>query len=95
MLAQIELQLGNIAAAEQQADILATFADRAHAPVAAAASLHIRGWVAYFEESLRSRFDSSRSVATSPSKRVTLFTTCTFDSSLHGCLASWACPTRL
>ena len=57
MLAQIELQLGNIAAAEQQADILATFADRAHAPVAAAASLHIRGWVAYHrgkpEESIR------------------------------------------
>jgi len=57
VLAQIELQLGNIAAAEQQADILATFADRAHAPVATAASLHIRGWVAYHrgkpEESIR------------------------------------------
>ena len=57
ILAEIELQLGNITAAEQQADILATFADRTHDPVATAASLHIRGWVAFYrgkpKESIR------------------------------------------
>jgi hypothetical protein len=57
ILAQIELQLGNITAAEQQADILATFADRTHDPVATAAAIHIRGWVAFYrgkpEESIR------------------------------------------
>ena len=57
ILAEIELQLGNITAAEQQAEILATFTDRAHAPVATAAEIHIRGWVAFYrgkpEESIR------------------------------------------
>ncbi len=57
ILAEIELQLGNITAAEQQADILATFADRTHDPVATAAAIHIRGWVAFYrgkpEESIR------------------------------------------
>jgi hypothetical protein len=50
ILAEIELQLGNITAAEQQADILATFADRTHDPVATAAATHVRGWVAFHRE---------------------------------------------
>ena len=57
ILAKIELQLGNITAADQQADILATFAHRTHDPSATAAAIHIRGWVAYHrgkpEESIR------------------------------------------
>lgn len=57
VLAEIELQLGNITAAEQQADILATFANRTHDPVATAAEIHIRGWVAFYrgklDESIR------------------------------------------
>ena len=57
ILAEIELQLGNLTAAEQQADILATFADQTHDPVTTAAAIHIRGWVAFYrgkpDESIR------------------------------------------
>jgi predicted ATPase len=52
ILAEIELQLGNITAAEQQADVLATFIDRTYDPVASAAEIHIRGWVAYYRGKL-------------------------------------------
>ena len=66
VLAMIELQLGNILAAEQQADILATFADRTHDPVATAAEIHIRGWVTYYQGELEKSiqlFELSRDIA--------------------------------
>ena len=47
-LAVLELYLGNIAAAEQQVNVLAAFADRTNDPVARCSALNARGWLACY-----------------------------------------------
>jgi len=65
-LAVLELCLGDIAAAEHQADVLVAFADRTKDPVAMCDALNVRGWLACYrgdlEESIRC-FEQCRDIA--------------------------------
>jgi predicted ATPase/DNA-binding SARP family transcriptional activator len=65
-LAVLELLLGNIAAAQQQADLLTAFADGNDDPMAACNALNVRGWLACYRgnlsESIRC-FEQCRGIA--------------------------------
>jgi predicted ATPase/DNA-binding SARP family transcriptional activator len=51
-LAVLELHLGNISAAEEQAGTLDAFADRTNDPVARTNALNVRGWIARYQGEL-------------------------------------------
>jgi len=65
-LAVLELYLGNITAAEQQAQVLGAFADRTGDPVATCNALNVRGWLACYRGSLEESiqlFEQCRDIA--------------------------------
>jgi tetratricopeptide (TPR) repeat protein len=65
-LALLELYLGNIAAGEQQAEILTAVAHRSDAPDITSAALNVRGWVECYRGNLRESircFEQCRDIA--------------------------------